>query len=146
MRANRMGWWGIFFLFLASQTAWAGTLSVSDAWVREAPPAAKALAAYMVITNTGKETVHLKGADCRDFATVELHQSMMHQGMMHMMGVESLEIPPGQAVHLKPGGYHLMLMEPERQLRAGDQVQLQLYFASGEQLPVDAVVQKGPRK
>ncbi len=131
---------GVFFL-LAVLAAWAGEIQVDGAWIRSAPPSAKALAAYMVITNTAGEPVTLVGADSPDFSAVEMHQSMAHQGMMRMMAVEHLEIAPGKSLTLAPGGYHLMLMEPHKVLKSGDHVLLRLQFDTGEELSVSAVVQ-----
>jgi VCBS repeat-containing protein len=37
-----------------------------------------------------------------------------------------LALPAGQAVELKPGGYHVMLMDLKRQLKAGDSVPVTL--------------------
>ncbi|MDD2466520.1 MAG: copper chaperone PCu(A)C [Desulfobulbus sp.] len=138
-----MIWFGALAFLLSGYASWASEIQVRDAWVREAPPSAKALAAYMVISNTGKSVVRLKRADCSAFATVEVHQSMMHKGMMHMMAVGSLEIAPGNSVVLQPGGYHLMLVDPQAKLRVGDQVQIELHFDTGENLAVTAAVKKG---
>jgi hypothetical protein len=122
--------------------AWAADIGVADAWIREAPPSAKVLAAYMVITNTGKVPVQLSGVDSRDFASVEVHQSIMHNGKMRMMALESLAIAPGKSVVLEPGGYHLMLIGPRKKLQAGDRVVLRLHFDKHEDVLVSAVVKK----
>jgi len=144
MGMKRLVCLGAVLCLLAVQASWAGEIQVGGAWIRSAPPTAKALAAYMVISNATQEPVKLVGADCPDFSAVEVHRSMMHQGMMHMMAVENLEIAPGKSLTLKPGGYHLMLMEPRKTLKPGDRVQLRLQFDTGEVLPVNAVVKKQP--
>lgn len=135
-------WLGVGMFLLAGQSVWAGDIHATNAWIREAPPSAKALAAYMVITNSGKESVQLKGADCSEFESVEVHRSMMENGMMHMMALESLAIAPGTSALLEPGGYHLMLIEPRKHFQAGDQVQVRLHFDRNEDLAVQAVVKK----
>jgi copper(I)-binding protein len=50
----------------------------------------------------------------------------MDAGVMKMGAVPSLDLPPGQAVELKPGGYHVMLMGLKQQLKAGESVPLTL--------------------
>ena len=45
---------------------------------------------------------------------------------MRMRAVESLQLPAGQTIELKPGGYHVMLMDLKQQLNAGDMVPLSL--------------------
>jgi hypothetical protein len=139
---NRRLWYGVIgvLMVLAGHWAWAGNLSVADAWIREAPPSARALAAYMVITNVGEGSVRLRGATCRDFETVELHRSVMHGPMMRMMAVDSLDIAHGGTAVLEPGGYHLMLITPRRILRAGDQVELRLHFDGAKEVTIMAVV------
>ena len=133
---------GGLLCLLVGHGAWAGEIQVGGAWVREAPPTAKALAAYMVITNASQQPVKLMGAEAPAFSTVEVHQSMQHGGMMHMMAVENVVIAPGTSVTLEPGGYHLMLMEPRERLKSGDVVLLRLHFDNDEVLPVNAVVKK----
>ena len=56
----------------------------------------------------------------------EIHEMAMQGDTMRMRAVPSLELPAGQAVELKPGGYHLMLMDLKQQLKAGDSVPLTL--------------------
>jgi len=135
---------GGIFCLLAVQASWAGEIQVGGAWIRSAPPTAKALAAYMVISNASQEPVKLVSVDSPDFSAVEVHQSMVHQGRMHMMAVENLEIAPGKSLTLNPGGYHLMLMDPRKMLKSGDRVLLRLQFDTGEALSVNAVVKKHP--
>jgi len=40
----------------------------------------------------------------------------------------ALDIPAGKAVELKPGGYHIMLMNLQQQVKAGDDIPLALVF------------------
>ena len=138
------------FLFLFVMTlslcsaavACAGAISVAEPWIPEAPPNAKALAAYMTIANTSPGSVSLETASSPDFKMIEIHMTDMSHGMAHMMKHKNLPIGAGTSVVLKPGGYHLMLMEPVRTLRAGDEVRLQLSFDNGETLDVTAIVKK----
>lgn len=127
---------------ISAATAVAGAISVGEPWIREAPPNAKALAAYMTIANASAAAVSLESASSPDFRMVEIHRTDMSHGMAHMVKQPALRIEAGESVHLKPGDYHLMLMEPVRALRAGDAVSLRLVFDNGEVLEVTAVVKK----
>lgn len=118
------------------------TISIHDAWVREAPPTSKILAAYMVIENTGNQLRILTGATSPFFEKVEIHQSMMHAGMFHMQQLEKIEVAPHKSVVFKSGGYHLMLIGGQAPLRVGDQVELMLGFDNGEKMRVSAAVRK----
>ena len=134
----------ILFIFslimLSTFCAGAGEISVTDPWIREAPPVAKMLAAYMTISNSSTHGVQLESADGDDFQKIEIHRTETHNGMSHMIRQSSLQIEGGKEVLLAPGGYHLMLMKPGRVLKIGDKVKLQLHFNNGEALDVTAVV------
>ncbi|MBC6934312.1 MAG: copper chaperone PCu(A)C, partial [Chloroflexi bacterium] len=57
--------------------------------------------------------------------------------VMKMRPVEGgIEIPAGGSVELKPGGYHVMLMQLPRDLLPGQAIMLTLVFESGVELPV----------
>ena len=133
----------LFCLSLLTATcAKASEISVTNPWIREAPPVAEMLAAYMTISNNSKNIVQLESATCADFEMVEIHRTETHGGMSHMMKQSSLQIEGGKNVMLEPGGYHLMLMKPKRHLQAGEKVMLELHFNNGEVINVTAVVRK----
>ena len=122
--------------------AQAGDITVSDPWIAEAPPVARVMAAYMTISNNSSKPVQLLSAASSDFNKIELHQTTMHGGMAHMMAHATLPIGEGSRAVLQPGGYHLMLIHPVRPLKAGDHVDLELRFDSGETLTVTTPVRK----
>ncbi|MBF0176314.1 MAG: copper chaperone PCu(A)C [Magnetococcales bacterium] len=120
-------------------------VSVEGAWVREMPPAMQLTAAYMVLKNTAIEPSTLIGATALDFVKVEMHETVQHLGKAQMQGIKELIIPAKGQVVLQPGGYHLMLITPQKNVlpRAGDQVALTLNFKNGTSIDVKAKVQKG---
>jgi copper(I)-binding protein len=59
---------------------------------------------------------------------VEVHEMAMEGGVMKMRAVDGLALPMGKAVELKPGGYHVMLMDLKSQVKDGDAVPLTLTF------------------
>jgi hypothetical protein len=132
-------------LALAPALAWAhtdGGIVIENAWVREAPPVAKMLAAYMTIENhTDKEHV-LTGVTSASFKKVEMHKSMQKDGMATMQKQKQLTIPAGGEIKLQPGGYHLMLFNPSKPLKAGDEVSFTLTFANGSVTTITAKVKK----
>ncbi|MBE9562840.1 MAG: copper chaperone PCu(A)C [Proteobacteria bacterium] len=125
-----------------AQLTWANSVEISEQWVREAPPNARVLAAFMVIDNQSPESQTLVSVSCDDFERVEMHQTVEHDGMMHMNKQEKLVIESKQQLILKPGSYHLMLMGIKRPLRAGDEVELTLKFANDTELVVKTPVRK----
>jgi len=99
--------------------AWAQT-TVKDAWVRGTVPAQKATGAFMQITSIqgGK----LVSAASPVAGTVEIHEMKMEGDVMKMAAVSGLDLPAGKTVELKPGGYHVMLLDLKQQLKDGDVV------------------------
>ncbi|MFO1298707.1 MAG: copper chaperone PCu(A)C, partial [Rubrivivax sp.] len=57
---------------------------------------------------------------------VEIHEMVMEGSTMRMRAVPALELPAGQSVELKPGGYHVMLMDLKQQVKPGDTVSVTL--------------------
>jgi periplasmic copper chaperone A len=106
-------------------------LAVEDAWIREAPPGAMA-AAYAKLTNKGKRALVLDGARSEAFGGAGLHQSTVDASGMARMREGRLTIAPGATAALEPGGWHLMLFDPARILKAGDVVQLTLTCGKDE--------------
>jgi hypothetical protein len=129
-------------LALLAPLAQAGDLAARDAWVREAPPGAPVMAAYLTIENRGKQADRLVAVASTDFPQTEIHNMREQNGVLRMYAIDALPVPAGGQVTLAPGGLHLMLMKPRRALRAGDTVKLELRFASGARLTVDATVRR----
>ena len=69
-----------------------------------------------------------------------LHQSADVDGIATMTAMHQLDIKPGQTITLAPGGLHVMLMQPRAPLSLGGTVALELNFANGETVLVDATV------
>ena len=120
----------IFFLLpLLGACAPPADIETSAAWIREAPPGAQRLAAYLVIDNNLSTAITLTGVSSDSFASVQIHRTTMHDGVARMRMIGELTIGPGQAQSLNPGGTHLMLIDPRTSLADGDTVRLVLHFA-----------------
>ena len=65
----------------------------------------------------------------------------MDGAVMRMRPVEGIDLPPGQAVALKPGGYHIMLMNLRAPLTVGQTFPLHLTFANSPAEDVQVMVQ-----
>jgi len=121
----------------------AGDIVVEDAWIREAPPGAHVLAGYVKISNKSANDVQLLGVESDQFGMVMLHKTQMDQHHnMSMHHMEGVSIPARSTVELKPGEMHIMLMQPARDLRAGDKVSLRLRFSNNVTLTVSFVVRR----
>ena len=120
--------------------AQADTLNITHAWIREAPPSSKVLAAYMSINNPGETAITVKGISSPDFESAEVHRTVINEGVARMLHVEQLEVPANGNVKLEPGGLHLMLFNPERTLAAGDTVSLTIYLDNDTCMTISTAV------
>jgi len=121
--------------FTAAASEEAG-VSVRDAWVRESPPGVAMMAGYMALRNNTSRSQVLVTARSPDFETVMIHRTIVKDGMASMEHATQIEIAPNASLLFAPGGYHLMLLNPKRTLRAGNRVDINLEFRGGLVLPV----------
>ena len=129
-------------LALAAAAASAQT-SVKDGWVRSTVEPQKATGAFMQITSPqgGK----LVGAQSPVAGVTEVHEMAMEGNVMKMRAVSALELPAGKAVELKPGGYHVMLMDLKQQLKEGETVPVTL-VVQGKDGKQETIEVKAPVK
>jgi periplasmic copper chaperone A len=134
---------------------------VTDVWARPGTTGGNS-AMYMTITGGSEEDQLTKVTISSDVVgTVELHETTkggsstsmvegssdmstttstamgetttaMGGGMMGMQPVKEITIPAGGTVTLEPGGYHVMLMDLKKDLKAGDTIPATLTFGSGD--------------
>lgn len=131
-------------LALCTATATA-QVTIDDAWVRATVPNQPATGAFMRL-NSPTDT-RLVAARTPAAAVTEIHEMRMDNDVMRMRQVQAVELPAGETVELKPGGYHLMMMQLKDTVTAGTQVPLTLTFedAKGQrdtmeiQVPVRAL-------
>lgn len=120
-------------------------VQVKDAWVRATVPGQKGTGAFMKIT--AKEDSRLVGVSSPVAGVAEVHEMKMEGDVMTMRALPALDLPAGKTVELRPGGYHVMLMDLKQALPAGSTVPLTLVFSDGKggqsrvvlKLPVSAV-------
>ena len=117
-------------------------VSVRDAWVRETPPGVDMMAGDMVLQNNTSRSQVLVAASSSGFETVMIHRTIVKDGLAGMVHASQIELAPNASLILAPGGYHLMLMNPKRTLRAGDPVVINLEFRGGLVLRVACEVRK----
>lgn len=123
-------------------TGFAGTISTTDAWLREPPPESKVAAVYLNLTNSGKKTIRLTGVHSAWAEKCEIHETMTHGSHTMMHHKTAIKLAPGSRTELKPGGLHIMLINPKRKLNPGQKVPLSLDFEDHQQLKVTAIVIK----
>ncbi len=155
-----------------STEASAATITVDKAWARNSPAMATAGAAYMNLTASADDKLVKASVDATVAQSVEIHETVMAEstagtgmtkgtmmdktkgtgsdathgtgmsGAMTMKPVESITLPKGVMVELKPGGYHIMMLKLAKPLKVGDTVKITLTFDKAGTLVVDVPVRE----
>jgi len=139
-------------------------ITVEGAWARTSPMMASAGAAYMTLTSSVDDRLTGVAVDAGIAATVELHETVMAGGMaggmsettmtgdtagsmpitseptMMMQPVDGIDLPAGTAVELKPGGYHIMLLDLVAPLEMGQTFTITLMFEQAGSVEVPVTV------
>lgn len=121
--------------------AQAGSVTVEKAFARATAPGAAVGGGYATIRNTGAAADRLVSASSPVSARVELHEMSMTDNVMRMREVKGIDVPANGTVELKPGGYHLMLLELKRPLKQGEKVPLTLKFEKAGEVKVELAIE-----
>jgi copper(I)-binding protein len=116
------------------------SLEFDNVWVRAMPPFQPNSAGYLTLTNRGDNAIAIVSASSNVAKSVELHTTRKVDGMVRMEKLQGLAVAPGERVELVPGGKHLMLLGLAFRLVPGDDVQICLQLASGDEACTDAEV------
>lgn len=119
---------------LLAASLWAGAVqaqttapvAVDGAWARASVQGQKATGAFMRLT--APEATRLVRVESPVAGVSEVHEMKMEGDVMKMRALPGLDLPAGKAVELKPGGYHVMLMDLKAPLAKGASVSLTLVF------------------
>ncbi len=134
-------------VFTLCTLASAQSVDIKDAWARSTVPGQKATGAFMKLTS--KDGAKLVAASSPVAGVVEVHEMKMDGNVMQMRAVQGgLELPAGKTVELKPGGYHVMLMDLKQALMKDSTIPMTLVFRDAKgveskselKLPVNAMV------
>ena len=131
-------------VFAAGLTAVAGcgepgpSLAVTRLQIIAPLPGLKMSVAYMTIHNNAGNPATLTHISSPQFARVNLHETVVENGVASMQPLTSLTLDPQSSVEFSPGGKHVMLSEKTTGLVPGEGVTLHLHFASNDLLIVEA--------
>ena len=118
-------------------------VKVEGAWVRATVQGQKGTGAFMNIT--AKQSMRLVGVSSPAAGVAEVHEMKVENDVMKMRSVPELDLPAGQTVSLKPGGYHVMLLDLKAPLAKDSTVPVTLRFkdAKGVQSKLDLLLPVG---
>jgi periplasmic copper chaperone A len=129
---------------IASSTAFAQAASIEaqDMWARALPPVAKVGAVYVTMTNRGSVADTLVAIESPMATHIAVHGHKIKDGMMSMVKLDHLALPPGEPVKLAPNGLHLMLFGLSGHLKPGLEFPLTLSFELAPPLTVEVTVKE----
>lgn len=106
-------------------------IQFEDGWIKHLPPVVPMRAGYLTIENRGQTMNRIVAVQSPAFEWVEMHETIMAEGIMKMVQQDSIDLYPEKKVLLKPGGKHLMMMKPKQAMAIGDRVDVVITFADG---------------
>lgn len=140
----KMKYTAVVLAMMAASTLARAELAVENGYVRASLPGSETTSAYMTLRNTGDADLVITRATSPAAAQVSFHSTMNHDGMVHMMGMDNLNVPAHRSLVLESGGTHLMLEKMVKPIAEGSVVELTLQMADGQHttvtLPVKSVM------
>jgi copper(I)-binding protein len=120
----------------------AGSIGIDHPWTRATPKNAPVAGGYLKITNTGTTPDRLTGGSVEVAKRFEIHEMKMDGGVMKMRELkDGLDIAAGATVELRPGSYHIMMMNLSRPLSKGEKVKGSLTFEKAGKVEVEFAVE-----
>jgi periplasmic copper chaperone A len=118
---------------IAIAQAPASVVEVREAWARGTVGGQRGTGAFMQLTAPQGAT--LLGVESPVAEIVELHEMAMDGNVMRMRAIDRLALPAGRTVELKPGGYHVMLINLKAPLKPGESFPLRLRIEGADKKP-----------
>lgn len=116
----------------------AAPLVASGIEIARPTPDSKMAAGYLALRNNSKETITITAVTSPNYASVEMHETIIEDGVSRMRPVDAITIPPGRVFYFKRGGKHLMLMQP-----VGESTSVTLEFRAGDEVALSVTVPAG---
>jgi copper(I)-binding protein len=125
----------------AAQEFKAGPLQIDHVWSRATPKGAKVAGGYLTIKNTGTDPDRLVSGSTPAAGKFEIHEMSMDKGVMKMRPVpEGVAIKPGETVELKPGAFHIMMMDLKQPIERGKPFRASLMFEKAGPVEIEFTV------
>ena len=115
-------------------------VEIEGAYARASIPNVPNSAAFFVIKNNSDKDIAITSANSDIAEKNELHTHIKENKMMKMMKIEKLVVPAKSSLELKSGGDHVMLMGLKKELKAGDEINLELSFSDGDKKSIKVPV------
>lgn len=115
-------------------------VEIDGAYARASIPNVPNSAAFFVIKNNSDKDIAITSANSDIAEKNELHTHIKENQMLKMMKIEKLVVPAKSSLGLKSGGDHVMLIGLKKELKAGDEISLELSFSDGDKKSIKVPV------
>jgi len=123
-------------VFASGNEVKVGNLKIENPQARATVPAQKMSGGFMKIENDSTAADKLISASSSVSKSMELHTMSIDNNVMRMREVKSIDLPAKSKVELRPGGLHLMFIDLNKQLKAGDIIPVKLKFEKAGEVEV----------
>ena len=127
----------LLLLIVAACSSSEAPLVATDVVIKAPPPGMKMSAGYLTLHNNSSEAITITGVSSPQFGAVEMHETVIRDGISRMVALGEVTIPAQGSVDFEPGAKHLMLMRPAGELAT---VSLEFYSGTDMVLAIDTVV------
>jgi len=134
-----------FFVSIVSNSHdyYLGQLTIDHPYIEKPMPGMKSASGYLVVKNKGNKSDFLVSIETLFSEKTELHKMSIVNDVMKMQKIDGgLEIPPGEEIHLEPGGYHIMFKKINKELILGEKLKAILKFKNTGKIIVKFEVQE----
>jgi copper(I)-binding protein len=118
-----------------------GHLAIGHPWSRPTAAGVPVGVVYLSITNNGPAEEILLGARSPAAGRVEVHQTVVSEGMARMRPMSQVVIAPGATARIEPGGVHFMLFDLKAPLSPGDRIPFILSFRGAGEVEIEVRVE-----
>ena len=109
-------------------------LVATDVVVLQPVPGSAMRAGYLSLTNNSDELMTIDRVASPQFSSVEMHETLIEDGIARMRPIDEIALAPGQTVRFERGAKHLMLMQA-----VGDAATVTLQFYAADSLLLSVV-------
>lgn len=130
----------VFVLPPVSQVYSGKKIDIKDAWVRTGAEGLNSALYFKIENNSDRpDTLYKVTSDIAQH--IMMHETYKKNDMMGMREIKNIAIKPGSSVEFKPGGYHVMLMELNKDLKEGNEINFTLLFKLSGEINIKAKVE-----
>ena len=130
----------VFVLPPVSQVYSGKKIDIKDAWVRTGAEGLNSALYFKIENNSDRpDTLYKVTSDIAQH--IMMHETYKKNDMMGMREIKNIAVKPGSSVEFKPGGYHVMLMELNKDLKEGNEINFTLLFKLSGEINIKAKVE-----